>query len=186
MDIKEFAASLNGREYGYPQFSDEELETARENNFVIISGASDDLVEFNGAIRDEGDCYDGGKIFFEAVSDGRVVNSNTNNPNVCSFNAKWCEEKDENGGTIQWSYDVPFAHEDFLIYEDGEIYCRGFVFCLDNMPKGKMSDSDKLKAIMEEVAAVQSEDESKGYVGDYDDFQLFYERIGDILGIEDN
>ena len=35
---------------------------------------------------------------------------------------------DKNGNIISWTYDVPIEHETFMIYEDGEPYCRGFVF----------------------------------------------------------
>ena len=45
MNLIDFAAMLDGRENGYPQFSDEELKIAKENNIVIVTGASDDLVE---------------------------------------------------------------------------------------------------------------------------------------------
>ena len=58
MNLIDFAAMLDGREYGYPQFSDEELKIAKENNFVIVTGASDDLVELEGAIYDETDYND--------------------------------------------------------------------------------------------------------------------------------
>lgn len=29
---------------------------------------------------------------------------------------------------IPWTYDVSIKHENFMIYEEGEPYCRGFVF----------------------------------------------------------
>lgn len=32
------------------------------------------------------------------------------------------------GKIISWTYDVPIEHETFVIYEDDEPYCRGFVF----------------------------------------------------------
>lgn len=127
MNLIDFAAMLDGKEYGHPQFSDEELKIAKENNFVIVTGASDDLVEIEGAIYDEGDCYEGGKISVKAIPGGGIVN-NCERSNVCSFIAKWCEDKDEHGVTIPWTYDVPFEHETFMIYEDGEPYCRGFIF----------------------------------------------------------
>ena len=47
MELKEFATMLNGREYGCPQFTQEELRIAKDNGFVIVSGASDDLVELD-------------------------------------------------------------------------------------------------------------------------------------------
>ena len=128
MTLKEFAKMLDGREYGYPQFSDEELMIAKEEGFVIVSGASDDLVELDGAITDEGDCFDGGKFFVKATSDGGIVAGNCERSNVFSFDAKWCEDTDEKGNIISWTYDVSIEHEDFMICEDGEPYCRGFVF----------------------------------------------------------
>lgn len=45
MMLKEFAQKLNGREYGWPQFTKEELAIAKENGFIIVHGASDDLME---------------------------------------------------------------------------------------------------------------------------------------------
>lgn len=48
MNIKEYAKSISGKEYGYPQFTKEEIETAEENGFIIVYGASDDLMEFDG------------------------------------------------------------------------------------------------------------------------------------------
>lgn len=56
MTLKEFAKTLDGTEYnGYPIFSKEVIGTAKENGFVIVTGASDDLMEFDGAIYGEGD-----------------------------------------------------------------------------------------------------------------------------------
>lgn len=127
MELKEFAIMLNGKEYGYPQFTSEELQIARNNGFVIVSGASDDLVELEGAITDEGDCWEGGKISVKAISGGGIVHNCARN-NVFSFEVKWCKDKDENGNIISWTYDVPIEHADFMIYENGEPYCRGFIF----------------------------------------------------------
>lgn len=74
MDIKEFAKSISGKEYGFPQFTKEEIETAKENGFVIVYGASDDLMEFDGAIRDEAGCYEGGTAWVrrDRVMEGPV------------------------------------------------------------------------------------------------------------------
>ena len=67
MELKEFATMLNGREYGCPQFTQEELRIAKDNGFVIVSGASDDLVELEGAITDERGCWEGGTISVKAM-----------------------------------------------------------------------------------------------------------------------
>lgn len=52
MEARELAEKLNGRTYG--DSFDDVLEEAKQSGLVIVTGASDDLMEFNGAIYDEG------------------------------------------------------------------------------------------------------------------------------------
>lgn len=54
MELKEFANLIDGRQYDYRMFTKEELQLAKDNRIVIVTGASDDLVELEGAITDEG------------------------------------------------------------------------------------------------------------------------------------
>ena len=94
---------------------------------VSVTGASDDLVELEGAITDEGDCWEGGEICVHAVSGGRIVDSCTGSNTFC-FDVKWCQDEDVNGEVIPWTYHVPVEHAHFMVYENGKPYCRGFVF----------------------------------------------------------
>lgn len=127
MELKEFAKMIDGRQYDYQMFTKEELQIAKDNRIVIVTGASDDLVELEGAITDEGGCWEGGKIYVKAIPDGAIVH-NCGRSDVFSFIAKWCEDKDENGIIIPWTYDVSIEHETFMIYEGDKPYCKGFVF----------------------------------------------------------
>lgn len=131
MDIKEFANSISGKEYGYPQFTKEEIETARKNGFVIVYGYSDDLMEFEGAIQDEGGCFDGGRVYFSKTEVCQNSEEEKNYPNW--INAVWDRDEDENGNMITWTYETEIPHETFMIYEDGEPYCRGIVFGIDDV-----------------------------------------------------
>ena len=63
--LKDFAERITGKEYGYPQFTKEEIQFAKDNGIVVVYGASDDLMEFEGAIYAEGDCFDGGTVYFD-------------------------------------------------------------------------------------------------------------------------
>ena len=66
MTLKEFAKTLDGTEYnGYPIFSKKVIETAKENGFVIVTGASDDLMEIEGIIEDEAGCFDAVRYIFQ-------------------------------------------------------------------------------------------------------------------------
>lgn len=131
MNIKEFAKSISGKEYGYPQFTKEEIETAKENGFVIVYGCSDDLMEFEGAIQDEGGCFDGGKVFFNCNEVCQDSEEEKNYPNW--INAIWDMDEDENGNMITWTYETEIPHETFIIYEGGDPYCRGIVFSIDDV-----------------------------------------------------
>lgn len=134
MDIKEFAKSISEKEYGYPQFTREEIETAKENGFVIVYGCSDDLMEFEGVIHDEGGCFDGGRVYFNKteVCQDEIDRSAFDNYRN-SINAVWGGDTDENGRLITWTYETEIPHETFMIYEGGEPYCRGIVFNISDV-----------------------------------------------------
>ena len=56
--MREFARTLNGREYDCYMFTKQEIQLAKDNGWIIVTGASDDLMEFEGAMYDEGGCFD--------------------------------------------------------------------------------------------------------------------------------
>ena len=127
MTLKEFSERLNGTEYnGYPIFSKEDIKIAKENGFVIVTGASDDLMELEGAIEDEAGCFDGGKVYIpkRGVEENKTKNM---------IEALWCQTKDENGVVIPWAYETKIPHETFLVMDAGEVYCRGIMFNVNDV-----------------------------------------------------
>lgn len=127
MTLKEFANILDGREYARSVFSKEEIKAAKEKGFVIVTGASDDLIEFRGAIEDEGDCFEGGNVYF--TKDG--VKYEEQAANV--IKVLWCKETDNYGTIIPWTYETDISHETFDVIRDGRVYCRGMVFSIENV-----------------------------------------------------
>lgn len=125
MTLKEYAEILNGKEYGYSMFSKEELQIAKDNGFVIVYGASDDLIEIEGYFSDEAGCFDGGTLH---VCETGFCDYGT--PKTKKIEAVWCDKErtDENGNVIAWTYKTDIPHETFMIYDDGEPYCEAFVF----------------------------------------------------------
>ena len=139
MDAKELAAKLNGREY-CREITDEEVRQAKEAGLVVVFGASDDLIEFRGAIRDEGDCYDGGTVLIDTKgvlpSWDSVIESEESAQEYFERKAKartitalWAKEPG-----YSWTYKTDIPHETFEIVEDGEPYCRGIVFNIGDIP----------------------------------------------------
>lgn len=129
MELKEFASLLGKREYAYPQFTDEEIKIAKDNGFVIVYGASDDLIELEGAINDEGGCFNGGKIYFDI--NGIACDENDTTANM--IEAVWCGDDKEDDPMFSWTYKTDIPHEEFFIYEYGEPYCMGIVFSVDDV-----------------------------------------------------
>lgn len=138
MTKEEIANMLNGIEY-CADYSDI-AKQAKDNGFIIVSGASDDLVEFDGAIRDEGGSFDGGDVYFDrkgVAQDGEKLAN--------KITAVWCgkvgnkpagdleEFQAENGKVIAWAYKTDIPHATFMMYEDGEPYCRGIVFSIEDV-----------------------------------------------------
>ena len=96
------------------------MEYAKENGIVIVYGASDDLMELDGAIYDEFGCYEGGVCCLD--SEGNILEEMTEN--CRTIEAVWCGE----GEKFTWTYKTDIPHETYEIYDDAEPYCKGIVF----------------------------------------------------------
>lgn len=103
MTIQRVAELLNGREVGKELVNSNEL-TLGKLGIVVVFGASDDLMEIRGAISDEFSCYDGGTAFLTKRGLFKAI----------------CE-------------DELCPHETFDIMENGEKFCKGIVFKLEDI-----------------------------------------------------
>ena len=130
MGIKEFADMLNGREYGYSPFTNEEIKIAKENKFVIVYGASDDLVEFDGYYREEAGCFDGGIVTFD--KNGTSDDGEEHQYKIAVF---WCGKckHSEKEYEATWKYETDIPHATFYMMEDGEKYCKAMVLDVSNL-----------------------------------------------------
>lgn len=117
---------LNGRAYG-DSFDDVKQE-AKESGLVIVYGASDDLMEFDGAIYDEGGCFDGGRVYFDRDGVDQEGEERAN-----WIDAVWCDGMNRDGLPATWTYKTDIPCEQFDIWEDGEIYCVGLVFSIEDL-----------------------------------------------------
>ena len=150
MTAKELVELLNGKTENAITKSIEKL--AKDNGLVIVYGSSDDRMEFNGAINDEGSCYDGGEVLFtkkgclqnqdeceEAIGTLKENGYNVDSLQIQSnkINALWCDEKIHSLGgdykNVSWAYETEIPHEKFNLMEDGEVYCIGIVFSINDL-----------------------------------------------------
>jgi hypothetical protein len=136
MDAKSLADQLTGTEYPM-RISEDLARQAKDAGLVIVYGASDDLMEFEGAIYDEIGACDGATVYVDAeglVPDFESLDKDDKQALKAYFNrdgkgkkieALWCAE-----GDYSFIYHTDIPHETFEVTEDGAPYCRGIVFRL--------------------------------------------------------
>jgi hypothetical protein len=134
MNAKELSERLTGCEY-LKEVSKELEALAKESGLVIVFGASDDLMEFRGAIYDEIDAYNGTTVYLN--SNGLLEDECGRFDSECPYferlKASAKTIKAIWGNNEPWKYETDISHETFEVLEDGETYCRGIVFSLDDV-----------------------------------------------------
>jgi hypothetical protein len=139
MNKETLAELINGRSYRNEMNKQEEL-IAEESGLIVIFGASDDLIEFRGAIYDEIDAYDGTDFIIATPGTEISVDENEETYRKAKeleavsieersstkknrFSALWSPEELE----CSWLIKTDLPHVSFNIMEDGELYCRGLI-----------------------------------------------------------
>ena len=139
MNKETLAEMINGRSYRNEMHKEEE-QIAKESCLVVIFGASDDLVEFRGAIYDEIEAYDGTHFIiatpgteipvdedeetYRKAKKLEAVPIEEESPTKKNrFEAVWSPDEPE----CSWLIKTDLPHSTFDIMEDGELYCRGLI-----------------------------------------------------------
>lgn len=134
---EQLAERLNGREYTKEITKNEQKEAA-ESDLVVVFGSSDDLIEFRGAIDDEQGAWEGGDFYID--NDAELFDED--HEDCCKYKTKareaahkitaiWARDD------YSWIYETEIPHATFDIMEDGQKYCRGMVFSLEDLKRGK-------------------------------------------------
>lgn len=163
--LKKFAKKLDGRDVfdtNWNIFTDEELEEAKRLGIVICYGYSDDLMEFEGAYRDEVDCFNGDTVYFNKNGLCKSTDEDAQ-----TITALWYGKTDwDLLMGIPWSYSTDIPHATFMIYEGDEPYCEAIVFYLTGCRQAVISPNanEIFFAKTKENAILPSkEEENAGY-----------------------
>jgi len=132
---EEMAATMDGSEYrDFP--TREVRQAAHAAGLVIVYGASDDLIEFEGAVSDELGCFEGGSFMFDA--EGLLVrDEDDTDEEIARYVLRFVYAREiranwDPGDGYSWTYTTDIPHATFDVMEDGEVYCRGMVFRLSD------------------------------------------------------
>ncbi len=123
---EQLAEILNGAEYRN-EMSNEEIDMAKENGLVVVYGASDDLMEFEGAISDEF----GTEAFFDKEGNQLERCDDDCPHSLRAFEKANKIEADYTSGG--WVYTTEIPHAKFHIFEDNEVYCNAIIFSINDL-----------------------------------------------------
>lgn len=137
MTTKELAAALSGREYGN-EIAPYEEQAAKVAGLVVLYGYSDDNVELRGAIDEEVGAWDGTTLYIN--KDGLLEEPACDSAKNCNcpyFAADKSVAKTIEAiwgcGGVPWTFETDIPHETFSIYEEGEPFCVGIVFSMEDL-----------------------------------------------------
>lgn len=140
MNIIEAAAALNDNQYG-DEGSLNLFAKMKAAGLVAVFGASDDLMEFRGAIDDEVGAYNGATALVDHEGllperdgiddDDELERFFTRKKVAVPIRAKFSDEG------FTFTYETKIPHETFIIRENDDTYCRGIVFALADAKAGK-------------------------------------------------
>ncbi|APQ14763.1 hypothetical protein BJP27_24430 (plasmid) [Pseudomonas oryzihabitans] len=137
MTKEALAALLTGSQYPFTPIK-EIAAKAKAAGLVIVYGASDDLVEIDGAFRDEVNRYDGGTVLVDSqgVLDHDLVGDDDDEAIAAYLTRKaTCRQIEalwrQNGWA--WSYETDIPHATFDILKGSKQYCRGIVFAVADL-----------------------------------------------------
>lgn len=135
MTKQELAQMLNGMQYN-DTIDIDLLKLAKEYEFIIVYGHSDDLMIISGAVEGSVDCYGGGEVYF-LHGDLLEFPCNDEYPE-CQYIQKCIKDAYSvkaiwGNSEYSWIYETKIPHVIFDIMEDEEKYCRGIIFDLEDI-----------------------------------------------------
>lgn len=147
MTKEQLAAHLDGNDYR-DEIGRELEKQAKEAGLVVVFGASDDLMEFRGAIYDEiGAGDETNAVIFKGKhgydlcpakreyirdiedDDAMLAALTAFKSGENQVKAQWCPT----GFEGSWLITTRLPHATFDVMEDDELYCRGLVFSVNDL-----------------------------------------------------
>ena len=146
MNTEQAAALLNGRKYLEEISREEELQF-KDLGLVVVFGASDDLLEFRGAIYDELGAWRGTTAYlvkkkgkWSAISTFEFEKYHEKLEELGledaliyhTVTAEWGPQQDGKF-MMSWRITTDIPHSTFFILDDDDNYCQGLVFHISSL-----------------------------------------------------
>lgn len=135
MTAKELARKLDGRQYLH-EITIKEKNEAKAAGLVVVYGASDDLIEFECAIYDEVDAWNGTTVYLTKAGIFRkpsyLCDEAHDRPD-CKAALESCKKIYGVFAGEGWKFTTDIPCERFTIYEDEDVYGEGLVFSINDL-----------------------------------------------------
>jgi hypothetical protein len=139
MTKEEFAKHLDGRKYGNILTPEDHLD-ANLYGLIVVHGASDDILQFGGALVDELGAWNGGTFYYdfelESFMDIDDSFEGVELENALTIIAKWnFRFDDEFMKYVPWTYETNIPHAKFNILnsDGGGVFCEGLVIDIKDL-----------------------------------------------------
>lgn len=142
--LKEYAELLNNHQFR-DYFDENLIQDMKKDGVVVAYGYSDDLFELDGALYEEYDVgntklyWFGGKFVKSISIDELLRMVDDEFPMLYDSIAKLLKMEEKPyikitcPSDVQFAYETNFPVEYFNVYDDDELYCKGFVFELNSI-----------------------------------------------------
>lgn len=145
--VIKLADNLNNRQYRYETSISLE-KFAKDNNLIIVFGASDDLLEFRGAFEEEFGSSE--ELYFNKeftiISNHNKIKLDEKNIEIKDYfinihrfdfevelknkiTQEWCPKDLD----TSWRLSANFPYKTFNVFDEKELYCVGIVFDIDDL-----------------------------------------------------
>lgn len=127
-------ASLIGNWDYDDKFTNNLIKLATNNGLVIVTAIGDDVIKFQGSVKDEADCRRGGDVFL-GIEDGEILVFKKQNDAKSRIRIQGVWEKHR---IYTWKFRIliPYAnfpHSKFKVLRGGNSWCEGIVFSIKDI-----------------------------------------------------
>jgi len=175
MTKEQLAAMLKRSKYPLSLTNDLRKQ-AKENGLLVVYGASDDLIEFDGCFRDELGCGDKTSVLINRTGALDPDFEDDESSIEHAFFMKYTSKEIVTifgDGEYTWQYKTDIPHASFDIIDNDNLYCKAMVINVDDI--SIIKDFSVFESCLKTGLAIEK---AAAFLPDHAEITLSIERVG--------